>query len=387
MDQVDEPMLEPRGLLLDEATQFRLLLDSVTDYAIYMLDPDGYVKTWSPGGQRIKGYSPQEIVGTHFSRFYTPEDVAAGLPQRGLEAARNEGRFSAEGWRLRKDGTRFFASVVIDPIWMGDDLVGYAKVTRDITERVQAHQRLREAEAYLLQAQKMEAIGKLTLGLAHDFNNLLGVVINALELITMRVSHDPRLTRNVDAALRAAERGALLTRQLLTFGRGQNLTPQPHDLNRLILELADLMRRSCPENIELRFDLAPELPVLQVDRSQLEAAILNMVINSRDAMPEGGEILIRTRLARTAMPAATEHAAQDMVCVSVQDTGTGIPLELQQRVFEPFFTTKDIGKGSGLGLSQIFGFALQSGGFASLDSEPGNGTTVYVYLPVGSTSE
>ena len=215
MDQLDEPMLAPRCPLSDEATQFRLLLDSITDYAIYMLDPNGYVKTWNPGGQRIKGYSPQEIVGTHFSRFCTPEGVAAGLPQRGLDAARNDGRFSAEGWRLRKDGTRFFASVVIDPIWVGDELVGYAKVTRDITELVQAQQRLREAEAALLQAQKMEAIGKLTMGLAHDFNNLLGVVINALELITMRVSHDPRLTRNVDAALRAAERGALLTRQLL----------------------------------------------------------------------------------------------------------------------------------------------------------------------------
>lgn len=368
--------------LEDEAGQFRLLLNGVTDYAIYMLDRDGVIKTWNQGGERIKGYRPDEVIGTHFSRFYSERDAADGVPQRGLDTAREQGRFSAEGWRVRKDGTRFYASVVIDPIWSDGELIGYAKVTRDITERLETQRILHDTQLSLLQAQKMEAIGKLTLGLAHDFNNLLAVVINALDLIAMRVSDDPRLTRNVEAALRASERGALLTRQLLTFGRGQNLTPAPSDVNQTVLGLSELMRRSCPENIEISFDLAQDLPILDIDKTQLEAAVLNMVVNSRDAMPEGGRIAITTSAQRLADPSHPNAPEQDMVCVSVADNGEGIAPELQQRVFEPFFTTKEIGKGSGLGLSQIFGFAMQSGGHATLKSKPGEGTTVFLFLPI-----
>ena len=367
--------------LEDEVRQFRLLLNGVTDYAIYMLDPQGRIKTWNQGGERIKGYRPDEIIGSHFSRFYTPDDIASGAPARGLETARTQGRFSAEGWRVRKDGTRFYASVVIDPIWSDGALIGYAKVTRDITERLETQRLLHDAQASLLQAQKMEAIGKLTLGLAHDFNNLLAVVINALDLIAIRVVDDPRLTRNIEAALRASERGALLTRQLLTFGRGQNLTPQPSDINQIVNDLAELMRRSCPENIGLAFSLAGGLPVIDVDRPQLEAAVLNLVVNSRDAMPAGGTITITTGPQRMADPSLPGAGEQDMICISVADDGEGIPLELQQRVFEPFFTTKEIGKGSGLGLSQVFGFARQSGGHATLRSTPGAGTTVSIFLP------
>lgn len=366
--------------LEDEAQQFRLLLNGVTDYAIYMLDPQGYIKTWNQGGERIKGYQKDEIVGSHFSRFYTPEDSADGAPQRGLDTARREGRFSAEGWRVRKDGTLFYASVVIDPIWSDGELIGYAKVTRDISERLDSQRLLQETQASLLQAQKLEAVGKLTLGLAHDFNNLLAVVINALDLIAIRVE-DPRVSRNVEAALRAAERGALLTRQLITFGRGQNLTPQPLDINQTIRELDELMRRSCTENIQLTYALEPNLPKVRIDKPQFEAAILNMVVNSRDAMPQGGTIAITTYRQNVADPANENATEQEMVCISVSDNGEGIPLEIQERVFEPFFTTKEIGKGSGLGLSQIFGFAMQSGGHASLKSSPGEGTTVFICLP------
>ncbi|TMN25827.1 ATP-binding protein [Pseudoxanthomonas sp. X-1] len=368
--------------LLDEAQQFRLLLNGVTDYAIYLLDPDGRVKTWNQGGERIKGYSRDEIVGSHFSRFYTPEDVAAGAPQRSLNIAREQGRFSAEGWRIRKDGSRFFASVVIDPIWAEGELIGYAKVTRDITERFESQRRLEDAQTSLLQAQKLEAVGRLTLGLAHDFNNLLAVVINALDLIAIRVTDDPRATRNVEAALRAAERGALLTRQLLTFGRGQNLVPQRLDVNQSIRDIQDLIRRSCSDNIRLNFDLAADLPEVEVDKPQFEAAVLNAVVNSRDAMPEGGDISITTSLQHV-LDATDPHApAKEMVCVCIADNGPGIPLEIQERVFEPFFTTKGVGKGSGLGLSQIFGFAKQSGGQASLKSTPGQGTSVLICLPM-----
>jgi len=370
-----------------ESKQFRLLLNSVTDYAIYMLDPMGHIQTWNHGGERVKGYSRDEIIGVHFSRFYEPSDVEAGLPQRELEAARENGSYSSEGWRVRKDGTRFFASIAIDPIWSNEELVGFAKVTRDITERLEAQRQLEEAQTSLLHAQKLEAVGKVTLGLAHDFNNLLAVVINALDLIAIRVSDDPRVSRNVEAALRAAERGALLTRQLLTFGRGQNLVAEPLDVNQSIRELQDLVRRSCPDNIELSYELAPDLPHVEVDKPQFEASVLNAVVNSRDAMPKGGTITVTTCLRRLADPSDSTASERDMVCVSVADNGTGIPLDIQERVFEPFFTTKGIGKGSGLGLSQIFGFAKQSGGHASLTSTPGHGTVVFIYLPLSSVHD
>ncbi|WP_213603053.1 two-component system sensor histidine kinase NtrB [Pseudoxanthomonas japonensis] len=380
-----QPDKDYTAALEDEVRQFRLLLNGVTDYAIYMLDTAGTIKTWNQGGQRIKGYSQGEVVGSHFSRFYTPEDVAAGAPQRSLEVARNEGRFASEGWRVRKDGSRFYASVVIDPILSDGELIGYAKVTRDITERLETQRLLQEAQMSLLHAQKMEAIGKLTLGLAHDFNNLLAVVINALDLIAMRVTDDPRLTRNVEAALRASERGALLTRQLLTFGRGQNLTPQSNDVNQIIGDLSELMRRSCPENVDLTFNLEAGLPIIEVDKPQLEAAVLNLVVNSRDALQAGGTITITTSAQRVSDPSSpdTDH---DMIRVDVSDDGEGIPDELQERVFEPFFTTKDIGKGSGLGLSQVFGFAAQSGGRAALTSARGQGTTVSIFLPIARNS-
>lgn len=368
--------------LVDEAQQFRLLLNGVTDYAIYMLDSRGYIKTWNQGGEQIKGYGRDEVVGTHFSRFYIPEDVADGAPQRGLDIAKEKGRFSAEGWRVRKDGSHFFASVVIDPIWSEGELIGYAKVTRDITERFESQRMLEEAQTSLLQAQKLEAVGKLTLGLAHDFNNLLAVVINALDLIAIRVSDDPRVTRNVEAALRAAERGSLLTRQLLTFGRGQNLVPKPMDVNQAIRDLNELLRRSCPDNITLSFELSPGLPEVAADKPQFEAAILNAVVNSRDAMLEGGKISITSCVQHVVGPADPMTSGQEMVCVRISDNGPGIPLDIQERVFEPFFTTKEIGKGSGLGLSQIFGFAKQSGGHALLQSKPGQGTSVSICLPM-----
>ncbi|MCR6627247.1 MAG: PAS domain S-box protein [Pseudoxanthomonas sp.] len=189
---------------MSESKQFRLLLNSVTDYAIYMLDPAGHIQTWNHGGERVKGYTRDEVVGTPFSRFYEPADIEAGLPQRELDAAKEQGRYASEGWRVRKDRSLFFASVAIDPIRSDGKLVGFAKVTRDITDKQDAQRQLEEAQASLLQAQKLEAVGKLTLGLAHDFNNLLAVVINALGLIAIRVNDDPRVTRNVEAALRAA---------------------------------------------------------------------------------------------------------------------------------------------------------------------------------------
>ena len=188
--------------------QFRLLVQGVSDYAIFMLDQDGLVTNWNLGAERIKGYLPQEIIGRHFSQFYADEDRAAGEPQKALEIARQKNRFEKEGWRVRKDGTRFFAHVVIDAI--RDDhgeLLGYAKITRDITERKEAEQKLEEARAALLQSQKLEAIGQLTGGIAHDFNNLLMAVLGSLELLRKRLPHDPKLKALLDNAVQGAQRG------------------------------------------------------------------------------------------------------------------------------------------------------------------------------------
>ncbi|MBJ6980049.1 PAS domain-containing sensor histidine kinase [Luteimonas sp. MC1895] len=360
-----------------------LLLRSVVDYAIYMLDADGYVRSWNTGGEQIKGYSASEIVGQHFSRFYTPEDVALGLPEEGLATARDAGRFEAEGWRVRKDGSRFRASVVIDPVYESGRLVGFAKVTRDITERYHAEQALEQAREALLESRKMESVGKLTLGLAHDFNNLITIIVNSLDLIEGSPTADARTRMLVETALQACDRGALLTRQLLAFGRGQALAPELCDIAELLENSMDLYRRACAGSVHVELEPAAGLPPVWVDRAQFEAAILNLVANSRDAMPDGGCIRIGARALQTRDPAAIEDGERLHVCVEVTDDGQGIAPDIQPHVFEPFFTTKEVGKGSGLGLSQVFGFAAQSGGYAELHSQVGQGTRVRICLPVG----
>ena len=364
-----------------EGRQLSLLIQSVTDYAIYMLDPEGNVRSWNAGGHRIKGYQHAEIVGQNFSRFYTPEDVERGLPAKGLEAARTHGKYEAEGWRLRKDGTRFRASVVIDPIWQQGELVGYAKVTRDITERYEANLRLIDAQKALVQSQKIEAIGKLTFGLAHDFNNLLTVVVNSLDLISLRAAADPKTLQLVDTAMRAADRGALLTRQLLSFARGQNLVAERHDLNALLSRSIELYRRTCGPAVEFVLDLGADLPEVLVDAAQFEASMMNLVANSRDAMPRGGRIALSTHLRHLSHPDDPDSPGRDYVCVGVADNGAGMPADVMERAIEPFYTTKEVGKGSGLGLSQVFGFAAQSGGFATVESQENQGTVIHVCLP------
>ena len=195
LNETLEARMGERSADLDRSqTQFRLLVQGVTDYAIYMLDPEGMVSSWNAGAERIKGYAPDEVIGRHFSSFYLEEDRSRGDPWRALETARREGRFAAEGWRLRKDGTRFRASVVIDPIHDDDGaLIGFAKITRDVTEREQALRELELAREALFQSQKLQAIGQLTGGIAHDFNNLLMAIMSGLELLRKRVPNDPRI--------------------------------------------------------------------------------------------------------------------------------------------------------------------------------------------------
>jgi len=363
--------------------EFRLLVQSVTDYGIYMLDPEGNVVTWNAGAQRIKGYAPEEIVGQHFSRFYTGEDRAAGVPQRALATAAQEGRFENEGWRVRKDGTRFWASIVIDPVRGPDGaLLGFAKVTRDITERRDAQLELERAREALFQSQKMEAIGQLTGGVAHDFNNLLTAVMGSLELVRKRLPPDEKNLRLIDNAMQAARRGAALTQRMLAFARRQELDPELASVRDLVAGMTALFDHTLGPSIVLDVDCPATLGPVRVDTNQLEMAVLNLVVNARDAMPRGGVIAISAREIETGASSSLALPAGRYVRLSVRDQGHGMDATTLARATEPFFTTKGVGKGTGLGLSMVHGLAEQLGGGLELESQPGTGTTASLWIPV-----
>jgi len=365
--------------LLEAERRFRILVQGVTDYAIYMLDPEGRVTNWNAGAQRIKGYAPNEIIGEHFSRFYTPEDLNAGVPKRALETARETGRYEAEGWRVRKDGTRFWASVVIDAI--KDDegkLIGFAKITRDMTEKREARLRLDESREQLFRSQKMEALGQLTGGLAHDFNNLLTAILGACELAMRNLDDREKLKRMLDGVRGSAQRGASLTKQLLAFARAQQLEIKQIDLKQFLAEVTTLLRPSLRSNIELVTEISDQLWPADTDAAALELAILNLAFNARDAMKDGGQLKISAH--NVVLEGEPDGLRGEHVALTVADTGTGMPPEVIDRVFEPFFTTKGFGEGTGLGLSQVFGFAKQIGGGISVESKPGKGATFTLYL-------
>ncbi|HEY0413498.1 MAG TPA: PAS domain S-box protein [Allosphingosinicella sp.] len=367
--------------------RFRLLVESVADYAIYMLDPTGIVSSWNLGAQRFKGYAADEIIGQHFSRFYTEEDKAIDFPRHALATAEREGRFEAEGWRVRKDGTRFWAHVVIDSIRADDGrLLGFAKITRDLTERMESQRALEQAREAFFQAQKIEAVGQLTGGIAHDFNNLLMAILGSLELVRRRVPDDPRILRLIDNAHQAAQRGASLTQRMLAFARRQELSLAPVDVPELVRGMADLLQRSLGPTIaiETRFPLA--LAPIMADDNQLELAILNLAMNARDAMPEGGPIVISAQEEMIESGHASGLEPGHYVCLCVADQGEGMNEEVRARATEPFFTTKGVGKGTGLGLSMVHGLAEQSGGRLAIVSEAGVGTTIQLWLPVAQVN-
>ncbi len=363
--------------------QFKLLVQGVTDYAIYMLDPDGRVSSWNAGAQRIKGYLPDEIIGQHFGRFYTETDRQNGEPLKALNAALKSGRFEKEGTRVRKDGSEFLASVVIDPIRDDDGkLIGFAKITRDVTERKIAERTIEKAREALFQSQKMDAIGQLTGGVAHDFNNLLMAVLGSIELVRKRLPEDPRITPLLDNAIQGARRGKALTQRMLAFARRQELNIEAIDIPNLVRGMTDLLQSSLgPQvSIETRFPLA--LAVAHGDTNQMELALLNLAVNARDAMPAGGRIVIAAREETLTL---TDGATPERyVCVSVTDTGEGMDEATLAHATEPFFTTKGVGKGTGLGLAMVHGMAEQSGGRFMIKSRKGEGTTAEIWLPVAT---
>jgi PAS domain S-box-containing protein len=360
---------------ISEEQRFRLLVSAVTDYAIYMLDPGGRIATWNPGAERFKGYRAEEVIGQHFSRFFTPEDIASDLPGRALRSAARDGRFEAEGWRLRKDGSRFWVHAIIDPI-RGDDgrLIGFAKVTRDITEKKQAQEELEAAREALAQSQKLQALGELTGGIAHDFNNLMTVISGASDfLLKNRDLPEEKKIRYLQSIIETAGRATDLTNQLLAFGRRHAIQPVVLDLGVRLDAFAEMIGRTLGSRIRLDLSLQASEARAEVDPTQLETALLNAVVNARDAMQQGGTLTLSTY--------DCQLEGNPAVCIGIADTGTGIPGEVMSRVFEPFFTTKEIGKGTGLGLSQILGFAEQAGGRAEIESREGEGTTLKIILP------
>ncbi len=355
--------------------RFRLLVQGVTDYAIFMLDTDGSVTNWNLGAERIYGYSAVEIVGSHFSRFHNEKDRQRRLPEIALDTARRTGRYEGEGWRVRKDGTTLWVSAIIDAIH--DDagkLVGFAKITRDLTER-------RAADEQLRQAQKMEAVGQLTGGVAHDFNNLLTAIIGNLEMLATALPEPSATKRYAEAALRAAARGGRLTEHLLAFSRRQEIRPQTVSVNDILSETLILCQKTVGEGVELEVRLQPGIWACHIDPAQFEAAILNLAANARDAMCRTGRLTIATENVTAGDSEGIDLIAGEYVVVSVTDAGCGMTADELARAFEPFFTTKEVGKGTGLGLSQVYGFAKQSGGTARIESRRGVGTTVRIYMP------
>jgi PAS domain S-box-containing protein len=368
--------------------QFRLLVQGVTDYALYMIDPEGYVSSWNAGAERIKQYSADEIIGQHFSKFYTEGDRLKGEPQKALDTARRAGRFEKEGWRVRKNGTQFWANVVIDPI--RDEtgtLIGFAKVTRDITERKETQKTLEQAREALAHSQKMDAIGQLTGGIAHDFNNLLMVILASLELVNRRLPDDERIATLISNATQAAQRGAALTQRMLAFARRQDLDLKPVDVPALVRGMTDLLQRSLGPSVQIETHFPPKLNLVHADANHLEMALLNLAVNARDAMPDGGNIVIAAREETVKGRSRGKLKAGRYVCLSVKDTGEGMDRETLTRAMEPFFTTKGVGRGTGLGLSMVHGMTEQSGGRFLLKSRQGEGATAEIWLPAAKVTK
>ena len=503
-------MSEP---LASAAHESALLAKAVADCALFMLDPEGGVRSWSPGAERIEGYAAAEIIGQHLSCFFTDADRQAGEPQRVLAIAAERGRYEGECLHVRDDGSTFWASLVVEPIRDGaGQLIGYANITRDITQRKLAEERLlgeqakyraiietaidgivvidergtvqafnraaetifgyaadeiigrnvshlmpepdrsqhdgyiadyrRTREAKIIgvrrevagqrkdgsdfaldlsiaewhadgqrhftgivrdittrketekdmkhtvemlhRAQKMEVVGRITGGVAHDFNNILQVMIGSLDLADALTLGNEELRRLLSAVRRGALRAERVTQQLLAFSRQQPLQPEEVNVSMHMREAIDLFARTLRGDIYVEVDLPSDLWPIMIDASQLDLAVLNIAVNARDAMPNGGTFKISARNA-TYQGLTLEQGNHGLdgsyVVMTLSDTGEGIAPDVLPHVFEPFFTTKDVGKGTGLGLSQVYGFALQSGGVATVTSNVDQGTCITLYLP------
>jgi len=389
---VISPVLDASG----EATHFLAVKEDITerkraeaalirlaaivessDDAIIGKDLNGIITNWNKGAEKIYGYKASEMVGTSIMRLI-PAD-RHDEENRILETIkRGESMKHFETLRQTKDGRLIDVSVTTSPIRdVTGKIIGVSKVARDITER-------RKLEAQFRQSQKMEAVGQLAGGVAHDFNNILAVI----QLQTGLLKAEQELSlQQLDLAgeiEKAAERAAILTRQLLLFSRRQTMQPRDLDLNQAINDMAKMLRRTLGEDIQLQFKFAMQSLFIHADAGMMDQVLMNLAVNARDAMPKGGQLVIETSAEdfdESVRAQSARASSGSLVCLSVSDTGCGIPPEVLPRIFEPFFTTKEAGKGTGLGLATVFGIVEQHQGWINVHSEVGHGTTFHIYLP------
>jgi PAS domain S-box-containing protein len=362
-----------------DKTRERDRIWSVSQDLLMVADHDGVWRTVNPAWTRTLGWSEAELLNKTSRWLEHPEDQARTMAEVDKLAA-GEPTIRFENRLRHKDGSYRWLSWTAVP----DQNQIYC-VARDVTAEKAAAERLKNTEEALRQSQKMEAVGQLTGGIAHDFNNLLTGIVGSLDLMQTRLGQGrtDNIARYIDAAMTSANRAAALTHRLLAFARRQPLIPKSVDANMLIVSLEDLLRRTIGETLDLDIVAAPDLWCTLCDPNQLESALLNLAINARDAMPDGGHLKIATQNVRVDAINANAPALTpgDYICISVSDSGTGMSPEVVARAFDPFFTTKPIGQGTGLGLSMIYGFARQSNGHVSIDSRLDIGTTVKLYLP------
>ncbi|MFN2259234.1 MAG: PAS domain S-box protein, partial [Parasphingopyxis sp.] len=304
--------------------QLRQLVEGLQDHAIHGLDPEGRVSSWNAGAERMTGYRAEEIVGRHCSCFYSDEDREIGRPALALKSALEDGRYECDGWRVRKDGTRFRAHILIQPVFDGDKrLVGYTKLVRDVTAEATVAEELAEAHEALDRSEKLRSLGELTGGIAHDFNNLLTVVRGSAELLQNAELPEHKRARHIEAIVETADRAAELTGQLLSFGRRQALQPKPTDINGVIAEITEMLRRTLGLRVAVLKAPQPGLWQVEVDPQQLHNLILNAALNARDAMDGVGTLTIATR--------NVTGAQGEEVRLSISDTGRGMAPEVKER--------------------------------------------------------
>jgi len=376
-DRMAAEVREKTVSLETEIVERRRLFASSLDL-ILIIDREGTVIDISPSAEAILGYRPEEMIGRKGAALLHPGD---------LERAREEMRAARQGRATRNFDCRYvhrdgrIVPLTLSGAWLELEQ-RYFFIGRDMTERIALEQQLR-------QSQKLDAIGHLTGGVAHDFNNILTVITGTIEILADAVAHSPQLAAIARMIDDAAWRGADLIQQLLAYARKQPLQPQSTDVNRLVLDTAKLLRPTLGESVEIKMTLEEDAWPAMIDPSQLGTALINLAVNARDAMPGGGKLILETGNAMLDASFATIHAEEvrprPYVMIAVTDTGVGIPADIRDSVFEPFFTTKDVGQGTGLGLSMVYGFVKQSGGHIKIDSEEGHGTTFKLYLPRSSS--